>query len=176
MRSTKWLALVSLICTVCTPVRVLAVEQQKSIPMDSSSLTIGDSSTDVLTVPEVTVTATRAKRRSFDIPQDVTIVTRNEIDRRTPQILPDLLEGAEGIFVQRTTAGQANPIIRGLVGSSVLTLVDGMRLNTAFFRSAPNQYISLVDPQNVDSIEVVRGVNDHLKFPPERSCEIPPSR
>ena len=123
---------------------------------------MGGSPSDELIVPEVTVTATREKRSTFEIPQDVTIVSRDHINRRTPLILPDLLEGVEGVFVQRTTAGQANPIIRGQVGSSVLTLVDGMRLNTAFFRSAPNQYVALIDPQNVDSIEVVRGAGSTL--------------
>ncbi|HSM69137.1 MAG TPA: TonB-dependent receptor, partial [Xanthomonadales bacterium] len=42
-------------------------------------------------------------------------------------------------------------------GSQVLHLVDGMRLNNAFFRSAPNQYLGLVDPYATGSVEVLRG-------------------
>lgn len=142
------------------PISLLAQPTNEMSP----SMTDGahDSSGEVLMLDEITITATREKRKTFDIPQDVTIVSRDEIARRTPTILPDLLEGAEGVFVQRTTPGQANPIIRGLVGSSVLTLVDGMRLNTAFFRPSPNQFVALVDPQNVDSIEVVRGSGSTL--------------
>jgi outer membrane receptor protein involved in Fe transport len=121
-----------------------------------------DSGSDEILLDEITITATRMERNTFDIPQDVTVIGQNQIKRRIPKILPDLLEGAEGVFVQRTTPGQANPIIRGLVGSSLLTLVDGMRLNTAFFRPAPNQYMALVDAQNVDSIEVVRGSGSTL--------------
>ena len=37
-----------------------------------------------------------------------------------------------------------------------------MRLNTAFFRPSPNQFVALVDAQNVDSIEVVRGSGSTL--------------
>jgi outer membrane receptor protein involved in Fe transport len=62
-----------------------------------------------------------------------------------------------GTFVQETTPGQAIPIIRGLKGSEVLHLVDGMRLNNAFFRNAPNQYVALVDAYNVERVEVLRG-------------------
>ena len=111
---------------------------------------------------EVTVTATRGERPSFDVPNAVTIVDREHVQRQSPAVLPDLLRGQTGVFVQQTTPGQAAPIIRGLIGSSILMLVDGMRLNTAFFRSAPNQYFALVDPYNVDRLEVVRGAGSAL--------------
>lgn len=110
-----------------------------------------------LLLEEIQVTATREPRTPFEVPTGVTIVGPREIERRTPEVLPDLLRGEEGVFVQQTTAGQATPIIRGLKGSEVLHLVDGMRLNNAFFRNAPNQYIALVDAYNVERVEVVRG-------------------
>ncbi len=47
--------------------------------------------------------------------------------------------------------------MRGLKGSEVLHLVDGMRLNNALFRNAPNQYLALIDPFTTARIEVVRG-------------------
>jgi outer membrane receptor protein involved in Fe transport len=108
------------------------------------------------------VTATRGERPSFDVPNAVTIIDREDAERQTPRVLPDLLRGETGVFVQQTTPGQATPIIRGLIGSSILTLVDGMRLNTAFFRSSPNQYFALVDPYNVERIEIVRGAGSAL--------------
>ncbi|MGH7409640.1 MAG: TonB-dependent receptor plug domain-containing protein, partial [Candidatus Methylomirabilis sp.] len=110
----------------------------------------------------VVVTATRGERASFDVPNAVTIVDREHVERQSPAVLPDLLRGEAGVFIQQTTPGQAAPIIRGLIGSSILMLVDGMRLNTAFFRSAPNQYFALVDPYNVDRLEVVRGAGSTL--------------
>jgi outer membrane receptor protein involved in Fe transport len=121
-----------------------------------------DAQTGLIRLDEVTVTATRGERFSFEVPSAVTIIGREEADRRTPTVLPDLLRGAEGVFVQQTTPGQAAPIIRGLIGSGILMLVDGMRLNAAFFRSAPNQYFALVDPYNVERIEVVRGAGSTL--------------
>ncbi|MFQ5665655.1 MAG: TonB-dependent receptor plug domain-containing protein, partial [Candidatus Binatia bacterium] len=106
---------------------------------------------------EVQVTAARAPRIAFDVPTGVTVVGPEEISRQTPQVLSDLMRGAAGVFVQQTTPGQATAIVRGLKGSEVLHLVDGMRLNNAFFRNAPNQYLALVDPYNVERVEVVRG-------------------
>jgi len=117
---------------------------------------------DLIRLHEVTVTATRGDRISFDVPSAVTIIDHDDVGRKTPRVLPDLLRGEAGIFVQQTTPGQSAPIIRGLIGSSTLMLVDGMRLNTAIFRSSPNQYFALVDPYNVERIEVVRGAGSAL--------------
>ena len=113
-------------------------------------------------LPEMTVTASRQEQASFDVSRAVTVIGHEAIARQTPSVLPDLLRGETGVFVQQTTSGQAAPIIRGLVGSATLMLVDGMRLNTAFFRPAPNQYFALVDPYIVDRIEVVRGAGSTL--------------
>ena len=115
-----------------------------------------------IVLPEMTITATREEQANFEVPRAVTIVPRDEIARQTPTVLPDLLRGQTGVFVQETTPGQGTPIIRGLTGSSVLMLVDGMRLNTAFFRPTPNQYFALVDPYNVDRLEVIRGAGSTL--------------
>ena len=62
-----------------------------------------------------------------------------------------------GVSRSRPGPAKASPIIRGLKGSEVLHLVDGMRLNMTFFRNSPSQYIALVDPYNIDQIELLRG-------------------
>jgi len=115
-----------------------------------------------LELSPVVVTATRGDRASFDVPNAVTIIDHDDVGRKTPTVLPDLLRGETGVFVQQTTPGQAAPIVRGLIGSGILMLVDGMRLNTAFFRSAPNQYFALVDPYNVERLEVLREASSTL--------------
>lgn len=52
--------------------------------------------------------------------------------------------------------------MRGLKGSELLHLVDGMRLNFGFLRNAPNQYLALVDPSALAAVEVVRGAASSL--------------
>ncbi len=117
---------------------------------------------ELIVLEEIQITAGRGEDTTFDVSTGVTVVGPKEIERRAPEVLPDLLRGKEGTFVQQTTPGQAAPIIRGLKGSEVLHLVDGMRLNNAFFRNAPNQYLALVDAYNVERVEVVRGPSSVL--------------
>lgn len=111
---------------------------------------------------QIQVTATRQAESAFDVPVATTVLNREHIDRSAPQVVMDLLHGEPGTYVQQTTPGQGVVIVRGLKGSEVLHLVDGFRLNTAFFRNAPNQYMALVDSQNLDGIEVVRGPSGTL--------------
>ena len=105
----------------------------------------------------VQVTATRRAATEFDVSAAVTHVDSADIQAETPGVLAEMLRGLPGAFFQQTTPGQGIPIIRGLKGSQVLHLVDGMRLNNAFFRDAPNQYLGLVDAYAVERVEVVRG-------------------
>ncbi|MGH8077458.1 MAG: TonB-dependent receptor plug domain-containing protein, partial [Lysobacter sp.] len=105
----------------------------------------------------IQVTATRREEAALEVPVGVTVVGSDEIARRAPQTAVDLLHGETGTYVQQSTPGQGVVIVRGLKGSEILHLVDGFRLNNAFFRNAPNQYIALVDPLNLDRIEVARG-------------------
>lgn len=76
---------------------------------------------------------------------------------RAAAAMADHLAAVPGVSLQRTSPGQAVPIVRGLIGSAVLLLVDGVRLNNALFRPSPNQYTSLVDPWTIARITVVKG-------------------
>jgi outer membrane receptor protein involved in Fe transport len=105
----------------------------------------------------VQVTAGRASENEFDVPQPMTIVSGVDVDRRDPQVIAQALAYQPGAFFQQSGPGQGIVIVRGLKGSEVLHLVDGMRLNNAFFRNSPSQYIALVDTQNVAQVELLRG-------------------
>jgi hemoglobin/transferrin/lactoferrin receptor protein len=105
----------------------------------------------------IQVTAGRVEEGQFDVPQPITVVDRDQIERAAPQVMTDLLRGQTGVFTQSSGPGQGIAIIRGLKGSEVLHLVDGMRLNNSLFRNSPSQYIALLDPYNIDQIEVLRG-------------------
>jgi outer membrane receptor protein involved in Fe transport len=109
------------------------------------------------TLETVVVTATRIERSALDVAEAISVVSAEDVERRAPDVLAELLRGVPGVFFQQTTPGQAIPIIRGLKGSQVLHLVDGMRLNNALFRDAPNQYLALVDAYAMQRTELVRG-------------------
>ncbi|UXI69515.1 TonB-dependent receptor plug domain-containing protein [Tahibacter amnicola] len=110
----------------------------------------------------VQVTATRAAKSNFEVSGAVSVVGQDEIRERAALTVADYLRAQPGAFIQATTPGQAIPIVRGLKGSEVLHMVDGFRLNTAFFRNSPNQYFALADAQNVGQIELVRGASSTL--------------
>jgi len=107
------------------------------------------------TIDEIQVTATRRPLAEKDVSAALTLISVEEI--RGAKIITDALAAQPGVFLQQTTPGQGAAIIRGLKGSEVLHIVDGMRLNNAIFRNAPTQYLALVAPGTVDRIEVVRG-------------------
>jgi outer membrane receptor protein involved in Fe transport len=114
------------------------------------------------TLEHVQVTATRTAKRDIDIAAAVTAVNEDAILASAPDVIAEVLRGEPGTFFQQTTPGQGIPIIRGLKGSQVLHMVDGMRLNNAFFRNAPNQYLGLVDSFAAERMEVVRGSQGSL--------------
>lgn len=109
------------------------------------------------TMESVIVTATRMEESLLEVSKAVSVIGDEDIKRLAPEMLAEMMRGVPGAFFQQTTPGQGIPIIRGLKGSQVLHLVDGMRLNNAFFRNAPNQYLGLVDAYATQRTEIVRG-------------------
>ncbi len=111
-------------------------------------------------IDEITVSATRRDRDSSQVSAAVAIVDGDTV--RASQLLTDALRDTPGVFVQQTTPGQGAAIIRGLKGSSLLHMIDGMRINNAIFRSAPTQYFALVPTMAVSRVEVLRGTPTSL--------------
>lgn len=104
---------------------------------------------------EITVVATRRPASTAKVSAAVSVVPSSEV--AVHKLATDALASATGVSVQQTTPGQGAAIIRGLKGSSLLHLVDGMRLSNAIFRSAPTPYFALVPVNAVERLEVVRG-------------------
>ena len=114
-----------------------------------------DSNAQTRSIDEIQVTANRRALSSSDSPSAVSIVAENAL--RFETLATDALAMQPGTFLQQTTPGQGSVIVRGLKGSQVLHLVDGMRVNNAIFRNAPTQYLALITPASIERIEVMRG-------------------
>jgi len=110
-------------------------------------------------ISEIRVTG-RPAANYTDVSSALTELDVDEI--RGNVLVTDAVSGQAGVFLQQTTPGQGAAIVRGLKGSDVLHLVDGLRLNNAIFRSAPTQYLALVAPGTVESVEIVRGPKSSL--------------
>ena len=108
-----------------------------------------------IAIEEIQVTATRRLTKVSNVSAALTLIASDEI--QGAKLTTDALGVQIGVYLQQTTPGQGAAIIRGLKGSEILHIVDGMRLNNAIFRNAPTQYLALVSPGTVDRIEVLRG-------------------
>jgi outer membrane cobalamin receptor len=125
------------------------------IPALLGTLIFADVSAEQERLEEILVTATRRTVSIAEVSSGITLV--DGAAARANKLVTDALDVEVGVYLQQTTPGQGAAIIRGLKGSSILHLVDGIRLNNAIFRSAPTQYFALVPTSAVERIEVLRG-------------------
>ncbi len=121
-----------------------------------SAVAAGDSAT----VDEIIVSVARRETSTHDLSSAISVVD-SSLDSNS-QLITDALADAPGVFLQQTTPGQGSVIIRGLRGSSILHLVDGMRFNNAIFRNAPTQYFALVPTSAIERVETIRGTPTSL--------------
>jgi len=112
-------------------------------------------------VGEVTASATRGEREVLDVPGNVTVIDREEIERSGARTLPELLRRQPGVFVTNLTTNPAGDLLdfRGFnngggTGGGLLVLVDGRRANEPDTGSADWALLPL---EMVESVEIVRG-------------------
>lgn len=106
---------------------------------------------------EVTVLATRSGSAATALPPMITVVGRDELERRPADQTPNLLAGTPGVLIQKSNHGGGAPFIHGMTGKQVLLMIDGVRMNNSLYRFGPHQYLNTIDPYTIDRIEVVRG-------------------
>ncbi len=111
---------------------------------------------------EFVVTARRIETDDFSSPEAITVLNTKSLAQESARSVPEALEGATGVFVQKTNHGGGSPFIRGFTGNQNLLMIDGIRLNNATYRYGPNQYLNTLTPQIIDKIEVVRGAGSVL--------------
>ena len=114
-----------------------------------------EATTVITEIDEVVVTASRRPVTSGDISAGLSLLEGEAV--LSQKLTTDALSSNVGVYLQQTTPGQGAAIIRGLKGSAILHLVDGMPLSNAIFRSAPTPYLALVPTTAVERVEVIRG-------------------
>ena len=106
-----------------------------------------------------------AKRKAAiakDLPQTVAIIQAEEFELRAFVDAGDLLSTDQSIQVEESLSGRKTISIRGGNADDVLVLYNGFRLN----RPYDNVFdLSLVDMQNVEQIEIVKGGHSVLYGP-----------
>jgi iron complex outermembrane receptor protein len=114
---------------------------------------------DEIKLDEIVVTATRYEEKLPDIPADVTVITREDIQHSPAQNIPDLLRAEAGIHVY-DIGGNRRSITVDLRGFgetaplNTLVLVDGRRVNQADLGGVDWAQIPI---DRLERIEIVRG-------------------
>lgn len=107
---------------------------------------------------KVTVTATRTQVLTSETAVPVSVVGREEIERKAVNTISDIFRTLPGTSTVNEGAFQVRPRIRGLDSNRVLVLVDGERLNHS--RTSTGQSgieTGLVETSQIESVEVLRG-------------------
>lgn len=106
---------------------------------------------------EIVLSISKFRQRKNDISQSVLSITAEEAFFTQPQTTADLLSNSGKVFVQKSQLGGGSPMMRGFSTNRLLMTVDGVRMNTAIFRSGNIQNILSLDPFIVEKTEVILG-------------------
>lgn len=111
----------------------------------------------IMSFNEVVISANKWEQEEKNVSQKIMSIGRKTIQFQNPQTSADLLAGSGQVFVQKSQLGGGSPKIRGFSANSVLLVVDGVRMNNAIFRSGNLQNVINIDPNALESSEVIFG-------------------
>ena len=111
---------------------------------------------DATALDDVIVTASRTPQAPDAALAAVTVISREDIERRAPLSLPELLRGQPGVTIA-TNGGPgktASTFLRGTDSDHAVVLVDGVRIGSTTSGGAAFQDIPV---EQIERIEIVRG-------------------
>jgi vitamin B12 transporter len=110
------------------------------------------------TMPSTVITTDREPIPAEKVTGTVTVITREEMERRQLRTLTEVLRQVPGVSVQQSgqIGAQTSVFVRGSNSNHVVVMIDGMLFNDP---STPNGAIDFAHllTDNLDRIEVVRG-------------------
>ena len=139
-RLNKWLMIFLLIFTAS----LLFANEKNEVKIDSVKYKFS----------EVVVTANRYEKNLFETHIPATISPRAIIWQKGFSSIGEILNEKAGVTFADAGPWSQKPVIRGLVGSHVLTLIDGMRVNN--LRDYGN-HAPLLDAGQIEKVEIIRG-------------------
>jgi vitamin B12 transporter len=112
-------------------------------------------------LPVTLVTATGIEQNLADSLSSVTVIDRQEIERRQAQSVQDVLRGVPGLAISNDggLGKNSSVFLRGTNSDHVLVLIDGVRAGSATLGMTAFQDIPI---DQIDHIEIVRGPRSSL--------------
>ena len=112
---------------------------------------------DAIELENVVISPSRWKGSKIDTGQKTNTYSKSVIEIENPKTMADLLGADNDIFIQKSQLGGGSPMIRGFAANRVLITVDGVRMNSAIFRSGNIQNVISLDANSIDRAEVMLG-------------------
>lgn len=122
------------------------------------------SSTQITLLQRLVITSTRSTQRVLDVPATISVIGKDQLDKRVVRDIQDLVRNEPGVSVDRQTSitnpwGQLTGFtIRGMTGNRVQMVVDGSRIQERITDGSRD----FVDPFNMKAVEIMRGPNSVL--------------
>ena len=142
-------------------------EEDEEIPLDAGldeldALDVGtpaEDAPDLDNEPKVWV-VDKTPRKIDDTVRTVNVVTRDEIGKRTPMRMSDVLLEEPGAWMIYDAPNYGYPVLRGQGLKSTALIIDGVRVTTpAFYVLGGTIGLDFVEPESVEQMELLRGPN-----------------
>ncbi len=108
---------------------------------------------------EVVVTGTGTRHLLKDAPVQTEVITRQMLQQYGGRSLEDILSGLTASFAFSEGDMGSQMQLNGLGNSYILVLIDGKRIHGDV---GGENDLSLIDPQNIEKIEIVKGAQSAL--------------
>ena len=134
-----------------------------AILVASAQVALAQQADSVKQLDSVVVTASGFEQMIKDAPASISVITREELERKPFSNVADAVADIEGVSVERGgKTGGMNISIRGMGYDYTLIMVDGKRVNRNSSGARPNGFgdvdTSFIPPVSaIERIEVVRG-------------------
>ena len=125
-----------------------------SLPLAAGAACAQEAAQHATWLDTITVTGTRTETSVMNNPASVSVVGQEQLERQAPESIADLVRDVPGVEVVDASApGMKRLRIRGESSHRVTILVDGQEITDHSDYGTP----ILVDPANVERIDVIRG-------------------
>ncbi|MBI3815531.1 MAG: TonB-dependent receptor [Nitrospinae bacterium] len=124
-----------------------------------STLTFAQES--VETLPEIVVTATRIEETPKEVTQDITVITKDDIEKKGIEFITDVFRSVPELnLVQNGGAGKnATVILRGGSSEHILIMIDGVKVKSTTTGSFD---FSGINVEDIERVEIVKGPQSTL--------------
>lgn len=116
-----------------------------------------DSTEKNISLNEVVVSGSKFEAQRGTIPNQISLISKNQIAFQNTPNTGDLLINSGNVFVQKSQGGGGSPVLRGFESSRVLVVVDGIRMNNAIYRAGHLQNVLRIDQSMLDRAEILFG-------------------